>query len=411
MKILVSAFACWPGVGAEPGNGWNLCAGLARRGHRVHCLTQPRAREKLRHHPLPPGLSFSFVGLPGRLEISGRSIPGGEQAGYVAWQYAAFLEARRCHRKTPFDLAHHISLGSLQMGSFLYKLPIPFIFGPAGGGQIAPRTLKSVMGRGWAREQLRTLVSNFMLRFHPGCRNLLTSARVILAANHPTLKMAGRWRHGRRGLLPMLDTALPAPIAPVDTTRKRYQGPSLRLLWVGGIVPRKGLGLCLEVMKTLSHLPDIQLTVVGDGPQAASLLKRGSRQGNVHWMGWQPHHRLREIYAGHHVFFFTSLRDSGPSQLMEAMSHGLPVVTLDLNGQADMVRPGTGFRCPPSNPALTRAQLRQAIMTLHRDRDVLQTMGVRAADWAHQHIWPRRIHQFETLYQEVLKDPLPCKHP
>ena len=46
MKILVSAYACEPGKGSEPGAGW-LWARAAARRHEVWVLTRANNREAI----------------------------------------------------------------------------------------------------------------------------------------------------------------------------------------------------------------------------------------------------------------------------------------------------------------------------------------------------------------------------
>ena len=40
-----------------------------------------------------------------------------------------------------------------------------------------------------------------------------------------------------------------------------------------------------------------------------------------------------ELFGSHDLFLFPSLHDSGGFVVLEALSHGLPVVCLDLGGQ------------------------------------------------------------------------------
>ena len=89
---------------------------------------------------------------------------------YLSWHLLAYRKAKKLHKQIGFDIAHHVSWGSIQMGSFFYKLDIPFIFGPAGGGQVAPIAFKAYFKDKWALEEKREKVSNLLVKYNPACK-------------------------------------------------------------------------------------------------------------------------------------------------------------------------------------------------------------------------------------------------
>src|SRR5205823_2050767 len=62
----------------------------------------------------------------------------------------------RLHRQVRFDLVRHVTFVMYWMPSFLSLLPVPFIWGPVGGGESAPRSFAPALGlRGRWIEALR----------------------------------------------------------------------------------------------------------------------------------------------------------------------------------------------------------------------------------------------------------------
>src|SRR4051812_8100843 len=115
-KIVLSAFACEPGKGSEEGNGWNWASGLANEGYEVHCLTRSVNREGIEAFPPPANLYFHYIIMPigsERLFHMGPFI----YLYYMTWQFLAYKKAKRLHKTHSFEVAHHVSWGSLQMGS------------------------------------------------------------------------------------------------------------------------------------------------------------------------------------------------------------------------------------------------------------------------------------------------------
>src|SRR5258705_7949801 len=159
MKILLSAFACDPSKGSEPNHGWNWAIGLAEKSFEVHCFTREEGRPAIESHKIPANLHFHYLALPLCLEKLYYSSTAGMYLYYLLWQWAFASKAKKLHRKVQFSIAHHVTWGSTQMGSFLYKIGIPYIFGPAGGGQKAPVNFKKYFLHHWAREEKREKIA------------------------------------------------------------------------------------------------------------------------------------------------------------------------------------------------------------------------------------------------------------
>ena len=108
-------------------------------------------------------------------------------------------------------------------------------------------------------------------------------------------------------------------------------------------------------------------------------------------VGSVPYGKVREYYAEHDAFFFTSLRESGGVQLVEAMAFGLPIITLDLHGSSEIVTEHTGFKIPISEPEQVKAELVQAIVRLSNDPEGYKTMSNSASSFAKEQTWSKKI--------------------
>jgi len=92
MKILLSAYACEPWKGSEPGVGWHWALELARQGHEVTVLTRANNREPievaLKSH-VPKGLQFFYYDLPDgpcggkRVRVASISIISSGKSGRI----------------------------------------------------------------------------------------------------------------------------------------------------------------------------------------------------------------------------------------------------------------------------------------------------------------------------------------
>ena len=402
MKVLLSAFACDPSKGSEPGNGWHWAVGLANKGYKIHCLTREEGKKSIELHNKHDNLCFHYIVLPLGLEKLYYSSTAGMYLYYLLWQFVSYRKSKKLHRHMQFAVVHHVTWGSLQMGSFLYKLGIPFIFGPAGGGQKAPASFKKYFLTYWAAEEKREKISNFLVNHSPACRKMLRKASAVLVSNTDTLNMAKNNGAARVDLI--LDAALPSSFFPENRVVKSPVKNNLKLLWVGRFMPRKGILLLLDVMKELKEYPGITLTVVGDGEMKdafLSKLKEYELEATVHWKGKVPYEQVREYYASHDVFFYTSLRDSCPAQLIEAMAFGLPVVTLNLHGQAQLIDDERGVRCACDTPEMAIKELVKALLYLYNSGEVVSKMSCAAFTFAAKQTWTAKIDHIVNQYYPV----------
>ncbi len=138
----------------------------------------------------------------------------------------------------------------------------------------------------------------------------------------------------------------------------RGDGP---FLFVGRLVPYKGLGVLLDAV---ADLPTASLDIVGTGPLAEELagVIRSRRMGDrVRLRGEVPDTELPELLAASRALVLPS-RDRSETFgliLLEAMAAGVPLVASDLpTGVRELARPGeTAWVAPPGDAAALRSAL------------------------------------------------------
>ena len=405
MNLLLSAYACRPNTGTEPGVGWSWAWHLAQQGNEVWCFTGLHNRSfvetYLRKHPMAH-LHMVYVATPLLIEwLRRKHFRMFSYLHYWFWQRAAYRYARRLRRHVAFDVVHHATYGSLQMGSLLWKLNLPFIFGPVGGGQSAPRAFRSYLKKGWYVEQLRTFFSNSVLVNVYHTAATLRSAGLVLTTNDETYARARQL--GARNVKMALDSGLPVEFYPPQVP-ERPATRTLRLLWVGSMLPRKGVSLLLDV---IAPLPDtITLTLVGGGVQEKLIRARIDQLGIGHRVsctGRVPFEQIKDYYASHDVFIFCSLRDSFGTQLLEAMAYGLPIITLDHQGAHTFVPDRAGIKVPPTDIRTTIARLQEAIRYLQAHPDERAAMGQCGYAFALRHQWPKKVRDMMHEYDHFLQ--------
>ncbi|MBD2701435.1 glycosyltransferase [Spirosoma sp. BT702] len=406
-KILISAYACVPNLGSEEGNGWHYATIVSKQDYQVWCLTRTIGKaeiEKALKASPQPNLTFVYVTVPGWIDKAVKWGLLGMYFHYLYWQWATLQVALTLSKEQPFDLVHHVSYTSLQLGSFLYRLKRPFIYGPVGGGQEAPESMRHYFKNYWIKEKMRSWVSGLMLHFNPGCYQSVRHANYVLAWNEDTLQMIHAL--GRKKAVEKEFGGIGRSFIP---SQPIYRAPhaTLELVWVGRLMPRKALELSLHGLSKVDAQLPIHLTIVGDGEMGQYVpeyIDKYNLADRVTWVGKVNYEQVKNYYTKADVFLFTSLRDTGPAQLMEAMAFTLPVVTLDLHGQAELVDETTGIRVPVTEPEEVALQLAKAITWMYQNEDERIEMGQNAYRFAQHQNWESKINRIiQKYYYPVLE--------
>ena len=176
LRVMVSAYACQPDAGSEMGTGWNWVFYLAKAGCVLEVFTAARYRDPIESYlvtnPMPT-VRFHFVKVAG---VSPWAIGARH---YLPWHWNMYRQARVRAREQDFDIALHVSYGSVHVPTQMWRLGLPTIFGPVGGGQVAPEALMSYFGGARKKERMRTLLTRF-LQYVPVYRQSMRAMRITL---------------------------------------------------------------------------------------------------------------------------------------------------------------------------------------------------------------------------------------
>ncbi|MCK8490963.1 glycosyltransferase family 4 protein [Spirosoma sp. RP8] len=409
-KVLLSAYACIPNWGSEEGTGWTYATTLSLNNMEVHCLTKKDGKasiESIQANGFFPNLTVHYVLVPDWVDKFCNSNLIGMYFHYIYWQWTAYKLAKKLDQSHKFDLVHHVTYGSIQLGSFMYKLRKPFVFGPVGGGQRAPKAFKRYFGQYWSREWMRDWVGKVLEYTNPGFYKSVKSADQVIVTNMDTFALARRLRPDRP-IERIWDAGLASTFIPSQAIeRKPDSSQPLKLLWVGRMLPRKALELTIQALGKVNPAIPVSLTIVGGKGEMAEYvpqyIKQYGVENRVNWAGHVTFQEVKEFYEQSDVFFFTSLRDSCPHQLLEAMAYSLPVITLKLHGQAELVDDTTGIRVAITTEEQVVAELAAAVEWMYNHPTERLSMGRAGYAFAQTQLWDKKIRRFiDDLYPAML---------
>jgi glycosyltransferase involved in cell wall biosynthesis len=194
---------------------------------------------------------------------------------------------------------------------------------------------------------------------------------------------------------------------PVDraAARARFGLPPAAkvVVSVGGLVERKGMHRVIDCLPSLiERHPNLHYLIVGgaspEGDNRAELEAQVARLGltdRVHFTGSLPPDELKWPLSAADVFVLSTRNEGWANVFLEAMACGLPVVTTDVGGNAEVVcRPELGTIVPfGDEPALTRA-LDEAL------RHEWDRAAILAYATANQ--WEKRVAQLLRAFDDVI---------
>ena len=398
MKILLIAHTCSPLFGSEESVGWNWSTSLSRF-HDVTLITHPENSSVIEAWPCDRKPEFHFVDLPDIIDPwNPRHGPRGVHLHYFLWQHAAFRAARRLHAEQHYDIVHHVGWGSVSAPPPYWRLSAPFIWGPIGGGQASPFRFRSYFGTGWPAEILRSLRVGTMHLF-PGLRRAVRHSELLLSTNNETTEVLTR--AGGLRIVPFIDCG----ISRVTTSaRSRDASKPLTVLWAGRLEPRKAPTLAIQAFAEAGSSVNARLILAGAGElrdDCERLIARVGLSGRVQMAGKIPWTEIPDWYRSGHVFLFTSLRDSFGSAALEAMSQGLPVVTLNHQG-VRALPVDAALKATVSSPAETISEIAAGIRELASNEPLRFRMGVAAARFANGELWDTRARRMTELYEAIV---------
>ncbi len=176
------------------------------------------------------------------------------------------------------------------------------------------------------------------------------------------------------------------------------------LITVGGLVERKGFHRVIELLPALlQQFPGLHYLIVGgasaEGDWSARLRQQVEALGleaRVHFLGTISPEALREPLSAADVFVLSTRNEGWANVLLEAMACGLPVVTTDVGGNAEVVsRPEQGTIVPFDDaPALQRAIADALNRQWSRDAIIA---------YARNCGWDKRVGLLHEIFMQIAK--------
>lgn len=345
-KILLSAYACRPHGGSEPGAGW-AWAKAAARDHDVWLLTRGKfaheLAEELAVRPLP-SLTVVPLELPNWL-LKLRRRHADVYWYYPLWQRLAGRTAQRLHAEHSFEVIHHLTFAVDWMpAGVVQQSSAKVIWGPVGGSTAVPLSMARWLGaRGLVAELVRRAYTGWRRRTTG--RGLAQTADLVVAQNKDVAEVFGRYA---RELVVQPNVAINR-FASASGPREPYGATGIKTaLFVGRLIPWKGVLLAISALAR-PEAASWELRVIGDGPdwrRAERLAEQLGIRDRVEFVGQLPREEVLAALLRADALLAPAMREAAGWAVAEALASGCPVVCLDRGGPSVIVGPEEGAVVP-----------------------------------------------------------------
>lgn len=416
-RVLLIAEAANPEWVSVPLVGWSLAHAL-REFADVHLVTQVRNREAILRVGYAEGTDFTAIdseaisqpvyriaqvlrmgrgkGWTMNTAINALSYPYFE---HLVWKHFG-PDIRAGH----YDIVHRVTpLTPTAVSSIAAKCKaanVPFLVGPLNGGVPWPKGFDAERRR--EREWLSYVRGAYKLM--PGRRRMMkATAAFIAGSKHTASEIPDLYQ----------DRVFYLPENAIDTTRftqvaKQSTAGPLRAVFIGRLVPYKGLDMGIEAARPHLANGSMRLDVIGDGPMRPELeaqVRDAGLEDTVTFHGGVPHELVQDIAAQCNILLFPSIREFGGGVVLEAMSLGVVPVIVDYAGPSELVTAETGFAVPIGNRSEIIQALRQTLEMVLADRSLLPGMAELARKRvAEEFTWPAKARKVSQIYGQVLAE-------
>ncbi len=202
-----------------------------------------------------------------------------------------------------------------------------------------------------------------------------------------------------------VDTEMFKPTQNQQAARQQFRlGSEPCVLFVGSLIPRKGLGFLVEAAKKIvKQNVDTKFLIVGEGPlktQLISSLEAANLLGNFRFLGNVEDEMLPTVYNCADVFVLPSIQEGQGIVMLEAQASGKPVVAFDVGGVNEAARNDeTGLLVERGNTD----ELANALLKLLGDSSLRLRMGSNGRRYvAENYTWDICARKMLSVYREAL---------
>lgn len=412
-KILVYAYAISPTRGSEYSVAWNYVTEMSKDNELVvlygmsgaHMGDIAEMESYLKKKPIPnvrfipvkPNKLANILNAPNRNGFLVYSF----YLAYQIWQKQVYEIARELVSKEKFDIVHYLGPIGYRAPGYLWKLNLPYMWGPIGGTTNVPLKLLGALPlSGKIKLGFRAISNSIQLRFKNLVREAINRTDLLLTAT----------TNVQKDILAVFK--VDSVYLPENSIKELYVRNDnkfnhniIKLIWIGMVDERKALIILLRSLIRIENKSAIELHVVGDGPMLCKLqdfANRNDLNNCIIWHGAVPRDQVFNLINDSHLHIITSVSEGNPTTIWEAMSLGVPTMSLDHCGMHDTICEKCGIKIPIISLEQVIKEIAINIENLLANKNELKRLSDGVLICAKKYTWEKRKLFLEKMYEQTI---------
>ena len=285
---------------------------------------------------------------------------------------------------------------------YLYRIKdIPIVWGPIGGMEQTPvKYIETLPFISKGKVLLKNCINDWQRKHDGRVKKMISTSSHVIAATKEAFEILHDYHH-KVNTTHINETGCSAEIRAYPPINKK---DTFDIIWCGRFIYTKRLDLALYSLKNTKNADGLRLHIIGTGTDedinaAKTLAQTLKIEDQVIWHGPVSNQEVQELMQSADLFFFTSIKETTSTVILEAIQNGLPILCFDAFGFGPIVDSTVGIKIPLTNPKQSVKEFAEKIDHLYHHREELQRMSEGCRAKQVELSWEKKAEQMVEIYQ------------
>lgn len=417
-KILVVAYAVSPTRGSEYSVAWNYLNELSK-DNEIVVLYGVSGNHMGDVEEMEAWLSINSISnvrfiavLPNkiteRLNILNRRgiFPYAFYFAFNFWQRQIYLTVKNIIENEKFDLIHNLNPIGYREPGYLWKLDLPYIWGPIGGIPNRPSQLfKDLSLKSRFFFTIRNYVNTIQFKFNRRLKKALKETDLLLTATSENKDIVKKEYN-----IESINIPENGIIQFDSNTSLNYtglkKGETLKIVWIGTVDERKSINFLIDALVKIKN-QNWHLHILGEGSIKEKMQLRAidmKINDKLTWHGHIERSKVLDLLQSIHLHVITSLGEATTTVLFETMTNGIPTITLNHCGMKDVVCDKCGVKIGINSVEQIKDDLASTISNFIENPNKINDLSKGVSECVKHHTWEKRRQLFNGYYDLAIEN-------
>lgn len=417
-KILVVAYAVSPTRGSEYSVAWNYLTEMSK-DNEIVVLYGVSGDHMGDVEEMETWLSLNSISnvrfiaiLPNKITtrlnvLNQRGIfPYAFYFAFNFWQRQIYLTAKNIIENEKFDLIHNLNPIGYREPGYLWKLDLPYIWGPIGGIPNRPSQLFTDLSlKNRIFFTIRNWVNTIQFKFNSRLKKALKETDLLLTATSENKDIVKKEYNIESINIPE-NGIVQFDFNTSFSYTNLKKGETLNIVWIGTIDERKSINFLIDALIKIKN-QNWHLHILGEGAIKEKMELRAIEMqinDKLTWHGHIERSKVLNLLQSIHLHIITSLGEATTTVLFEAMTNGIPTITLNHCGMKDVVCDKCGVKIGINSVKQIKDDLASTISNFIENPNEINDLSKGVLECVKLHTWEKRRQLFNGYFDLAIEN-------